>query len=44
MNDFEKLLDGLCVSLTHECTAGKCFAVSKSFENRVREVIRNLLV
>ena len=43
-NDFEKLLDELCTRLTHECTAGKCFTVSKFFENRVREVIRNLLV
>ncbi|MBX3346120.1 MAG: hypothetical protein KF806_12395 [Nitrospira sp.] len=41
--EFEQLLDGLCGRLTHECSQGKRFTVSKSFENRVREVIRTLL-
>lgn len=41
---FEQLLDELCSRLTLECTAGKRFAVSKSFEDRVRKVIRSLLV
>lgn len=43
-NDFERLLDELCARLTRECTAGRRLTVSKSFENRVREVIRTLLV
>lgn len=41
--DFERLLGKLCARLTHECAAGQRFTESKSFENRVREVIRNLL-
>ena len=41
--DFERLLDELCARLTGECAAGQRFTESKSFENRVREVIRTLL-
>lgn len=41
--EFEQLLDELCARLTHECTNGQRFTISKSFENRVREVIRTLL-
>ena len=43
INEFEQLLDELCVRLTHECIKKQRFTVSKSFENRVREVIRTLL-
>lgn len=42
-NDFECLLDELCARLTHECAAGQRFTASKSFENRVRELIQALL-
>ena len=42
-SDFEQLLDELCACLTFECAKGQPFTVSKSFENRVREVIRTLL-
>jgi len=42
-SDFEQLLDELCARLTFECAKGQPFTVSKSFENRVREVIRTLL-
>ena len=42
-SDFEQLLDELCARLTFECAKGPSFTVSKSFENRVREVIRTLL-
>ena len=42
-SDFEQLLDELCAGLTFECAKGRPFTVSKSFENRVREVIRTLL-
>ena len=42
--EFELLLDKLCSFLTEECRAGKPFEFSKSFENRVREVIQTLLV
>jgi hypothetical protein len=41
---FEKLLVELCARLTEECASGQSFGQSKVFENRVREVIRNLLV
>jgi len=41
--DFEKLLDELCKRLTQECRSGRTYSESKSFENRVREVIGNLL-
>ena len=40
---FEQLLDELCTRLTIECGKGQRFTDSKSFENRVREVIRTLL-
>ena len=40
---FERLLDELCHRLTRECAEGQRFTVSKSFENRVREVLRTLL-
>lgn len=43
-NEFEAILDELCARLNTECGAGRCFTVSKSFENRVREIIRILLV
>jgi hypothetical protein len=42
--DFEKLLTELCNRLTAECRAGQAFTQSKSFENRVRQVIGELLV
>jgi hypothetical protein len=41
---FEQLLDELCKQLTVECRSGRTYDQSKAFENRVREVIRNLLV
>jgi hypothetical protein len=40
---FENLLNQLCDRLTAECKAGRTYAESKPFENRVREVIRGLL-
>ena len=40
---FEQLLNELCARLTRECEEGQRFAASKSFENRVREVIHTLL-
>ena len=43
ISDFEQLLDELCARLTSECVKGQHFTDSKSFENRVREVIRTLL-
>ena len=43
ISDFEQLLDELCARLTSECVKGQRFTDSKSFENRVREVIRILL-
>ena len=42
--DFEQVLGELCNRLTDECRADQIFAQSKFFENRVREVIRTLLV
>ncbi len=42
-NEFERLLDELCARLTHECVGRRRFTASKSFEDRVREVIRTLL-
>lgn len=42
-SDFEQLLDELCARLTSECAKGQPFTASKSFENRVREVLRMLL-
>ena len=41
---FEQLLGELCTRLTDECRSGREYDQSKSFENRVREVIRTLLV
>lgn len=41
--EFENLLTELCNRLTAECKAGKTFSQSKPFENRVREVIRDLI-
>lgn len=41
--DFEPLLDTLCDRLTKECAVGNRFTESKSFENRVREVMSALL-
>lgn len=43
ISDFEQLLDELCARLSSECVEGQRFTESKSFENRVREVIRTLL-
>ena len=40
---FEQLLGELCKRLTNECRTGHTYDHSKSFENRVREVIRSLL-
>ncbi len=42
--EFENLLDEACDILTKECRAGELFQDSKSFENRVREVIGVLIV
>lgn len=42
--DFEHLLTELCNRLTAECREGQVFTQSKSFENRVRQVIGELLV
>jgi len=41
--EFEELLNELCRRLTDECRKGKAFDQSKSFENRVRQVIGTLL-
>lgn len=41
---FEQLLGELCARLTNECRSGRAYDQSKSFENRVGEVIRSLLV
>jgi len=41
---FEQLLGELCTRLTDECRSSSTYDQSKSFENRVREVIRTLLV
>ena len=41
---FERLLGDLCTRLTDECRSGRTYDQSKFFENRVREVIRTLLV
>jgi hypothetical protein len=41
--DFEKLLGELCKRMTAECKAGRTYSQSKPFENRVREVIGDLL-
>lgn len=41
---FEELLENLCCRLSDELLGGQRFADSKSFENRVRHAIRNLLV
>ena len=43
VGQFEELLTQACEQLTKECRAGQMFTESKPFENRVREVIRNLL-
>lgn len=40
---FERLLADLCKRLTDEIRSGAKYSESKSFENRVREVTRNLL-
>jgi hypothetical protein len=40
---FEQLLAELCKRLTDECRSGRRHVQSKPFENRVREVIRDLL-
>lgn len=40
---FELLLGELCTRLTEECRSGRAYDQSKSFENRVREVIETLL-
>jgi hypothetical protein len=41
---FEQLLGELCKRLTDECRLGRTHDQSKAFENRVREVIGDLLV
>jgi DNA mismatch endonuclease (patch repair protein) len=41
---FERLLGELCTRLTDEFRSGRTYDQSKFFENRVREVIRTLLV
>jgi hypothetical protein len=41
--EFEKLLGELCHRMTAECRAGQNYSQSKPFENRVREVIGDLL-
>jgi hypothetical protein len=41
---FEQLLGELCKRLTDECRSGRMYDQSKPFENRVREIIGNLLV
>lgn len=41
---FEGLLSDLCERLTRECAQGGVFSQSKVFENRVREVIKELVV
>lgn len=40
---FEKLLAALCEKITSECRGGKKFESSKSFEQRVREVLDGLV-
>jgi hypothetical protein len=40
---FERLLEELCARLTRECAGDAPFTASKSFENRVRQVIQTLL-
>lgn len=40
---FEHLLDELCLRLTGECAEAGAFGASNAFENRVREVVRDLL-
>jgi len=41
---FEQLLTELCKRLTDECRSGSTYGESKSFENRVREGIHDLLI
>ncbi len=41
--DFEQLLNELCKRLTADCSSGRVFSESKSFENRVREGVEILL-
>lgn len=43
ISDFESLLDELCARLTRESAKGNPFTASKTFENRVRQVIQILL-
>lgn len=40
---FENILDQLCLQLTAECAKGSPYSASNAFENRVREVVCNLL-
>jgi hypothetical protein len=44
MPGFEQLLNELCKRLTDECKSGRTYEQSNAFENRVRDVVRNLLV
>ena len=44
IEQFEALLTQACDILTKECRSGHVFTESKPFENRVREVVRTLLV
>lgn len=40
---FESLLDALCRTLTNECRAGANYGKSSQFENRVREILKELV-
>lgn len=40
---FEEILDNLCGSLTEECRGGAVYQKSSQFENRVREVLQELV-
>ncbi len=44
LQQFEALLNQACKLLTGECQSRQVYSESKQFENRVREVIRSLLV
>jgi hypothetical protein len=44
VEQFEALLTKACALLTKECRSGQVSTESKQFENRVREVVRTLLV
>ena len=42
-DDFEKILDTACETLTRQCQAGPKFDTPLEFEVRVREVLDDLL-